>query len=92
MTKENILSKYPCGTNDYNNDREYDEDTVVLMLDEWAKQQALAFDIWKRENLYTIDYPNTNQYIKMVITGDIATTQVVPVDEVYNQFIEQSIK
>lgn len=60
-------------------------------MDEFAKQQAIAFDVWKRMNLYTLDYPNS-RYIKLIVSGDKARTEMVPVDDVYAQFIEQQNK
>lgn len=64
---------------------------VQECMDAHAKRVSIAFDIWKRENNYTLDYPNP-QYIKLIISGDKARTEMVPTDDVYNQFIESIIK
>jgi hypothetical protein len=61
------------------------------ILDEYAKQQAIAFDVWKRENCITYDYEN-NAYSKLIFL-DVDHTKVrteqLSIDDTYNQFIEQ---
>jgi hypothetical protein len=58
---------------------------------EYAKQQAIAFDVWKRENCITYDYEN-NAYSKLIFL-DVDHTKVrteqLSIDDTYNQFIEQ---
>lgn len=85
MTKEEIIRQYEPHPN------KAEVSVIGKMMDEYAKQQAIAFDVWKRVNLYTLDYPN-NRYIKMTIYGDKASTEMVAVDDVYAQFIEQQNK
>jgi hypothetical protein len=89
MTKEEILEKrrHIIG----NQLMPILSDTIYNMMDEYAKQQAIAYDIWKRVNGYTLHYPNY-EYVKLIITGDKAVTSLVPIDEVYAQFVEQQSK
>jgi len=67
---------------------------VFKAMDEYAKQQAIAFDIWKRENCITYDYDN-NSYNKLIFL-DVEHTKVrteqISTDDAYNQFIEQQNK
>lgn len=85
MTKEEIIRQYEPHPN------KAEVGVIGKMMDEYAKQQAIAYDIWKRVNGYTLNYPNY-EYVKLVVTGDKAVTSLVPIDEVYAQFIEQQNK
>lgn len=85
MSKEEVLK---------NNRRGFDRSdhkSILAAMDEYAKQQAIAFDVWKRENCYTID-PSGEWYIKLIIEGDSARTETVLVDDVYSRFIDEQEK
>jgi hypothetical protein len=60
-------------------------------MSEYAKQQAIEFDIWKRQNGYLID-PGGEVYLKLIVEGDKARNEPVSADAVYNQFIESQNK
>lgn len=66
-------------------------DWAIKALDEYAKQTSIAFDKWKREHGYTIDF-HGQCYVKLIVKGNDATTIDVPIDEVYTQFIEHQNK
>ena len=72
---------------------------IYKAMDEYAKQQAIAFDVWKRENCITYDY-ESKAYSKLIFL-DVDHTKVrteqLSIDETYkqftdNQFIEQQNK
>lgn len=102
MTKEGIAKKYvPCRCDEAYTSRNltapdcpfHSTDPEVAM-EEWAKQQAIAFDVWKRENCITYDYENS-AYSKLIFL-DVEHTKVrteqLSIDVTYNQFIEQQTK
>jgi len=60
-------------------------------MEGYARQQAIAFDIWKRQNGYLID-PDGEVYLKLIVEGDKARNEPVSVDAVYNQFIKECDK
>lgn len=94
-TKEDILLGYPRYSlvnfaGNIDNEQMYIKD-VRKALDEYAKQQAIAFDRFKRDNIYTIDADGEN-YHKLIIEGDGARTEQYPFEKVYAQFIESQNK
>jgi hypothetical protein len=96
MTKEEILKAAVARFNgvDVSNihfGNTKSEEAVLSAMDEYTKQQAIAFDIWKRENGYLID-PSGEHYLKIVIDGDFAHNEIVLVDKTYDQFIESQNK
>ena len=60
----------------------------------YTKQQAIAFDVWKRENCITYDYENKSysQLIFLDVDHTKVRTEQLSIDYVYNQFIEQQNK
>ena len=56
-------------------------------IEKYTKQVALAFDRFKRDNIYTID-ADGETYHKLIIEGDKARTEQYSFEEVYTQFIE----
>lgn len=89
MTKHEILDKVSMATCDHT-----DFDGIYKAMDEYAKQQAIAFDVWKRENCITYDYEN-NAYSKLIFL-DVDHTKVrteqLSIDDTYNQFAELQSK
>lgn len=69
------------------------KDVIEDAMDEYAKQQAVEFDIWKRQNAYTIG-ESGDHYLKLVITDDgkKAHTKIFTIEYVYDQFIESQNK
>ena len=63
---------------------------VLKAMDEYAKQQAIAFDVWKRENCITYDYEN-KAYSKLIFL-DVDHTKVrteqLSINDTYSQFID----
>ena len=84
MTKEEIIAT-DC-INDCHKWSNIELRAIHRFMDVFAKQQAIEFDKWKRENGYTID--EHGDYIKLVVDGEFARTEWRPAGEVYNQFIE----
>jgi len=99
MTKEEIISVNATSerrVSDFNQAPSYDFRYMTIpnataAMDQFAKQQAIAFDVWKGHNGYTLNYPY-NEYVKLVVSGNRAETFLVPTDEVYALFIEQQVK
>jgi hypothetical protein len=87
MTKEEVLLKRKAA----DDAGVYSDDEIYKAMDEYAKQQAIDFDIWKRENGYLID-PSGEHYLKIVIDGDFAHNEIVLVDNAYDEFIESQNK
>lgn len=89
MTKDKILDSVSLATCDHT-----DFDGIYKAMDEYAKQQAIAFDVWKRENCITYDYEN-NAYSKLIFL-DVEHTKVrteqLSIDDTYTQFIESQKK
>lgn len=88
-TKDEIWDSF-MGKGDFATLSTHQKSLVKGILGEYAKQQAIEFDKWKRVNGYTID--EHGDYIKLVIDGEFARTEWRPADEVYNQFIESQNK
>jgi hypothetical protein len=86
MIKDEILDRVSMATCDHT-----DFDGIYKAMDEYAKQQAIAFDVWKRQNGYLID-PEGMVYLKLIIEGNNARNEPVSSDTVYNQFIESQSK
>lgn len=99
MTKEEIINKHASSerrVSDFGQGPAYDWKYMELAnaraaMDEYAKQQAIEYDFWKRQNGYTID-ASGEWYIKLIVEGDSARTESILVDKVYSQFIEQQNK
>jgi hypothetical protein len=97
MTKEEILDNQVdrgcSGVTRTAQDRygRFDKRIILSSMDEYAKQQAIEFDVWKRNNCYTIDACG-DAYIKLAVEGDSAITYPVPANAVYRQFIESQNK
>lgn len=89
MTKEEALNKIGVDTGSERHER-----GIHKAMDEYAKQQAIAFDVWKRENCITYDYEN-NAYSKLIFL-DVDHTKVrteqLSIDDTYIQFIESQHK
>lgn len=90
MTKEEVLNKHDSS-------RKYIEQTcrpeLFSAMDEWAKQQAIAFDTWKRNNKWSYAMDD-GSYIKPIGTaGSVGFKfEKASFDDIYNQFIEQQNK
>lgn len=61
------------------------EDFVIEAMDEWAKQQILAFDIYKRDNHYIFEYAG-QKYMKF--GAAYVHERRLSLDELYSQFID----
>lgn len=89
MTKEEIYKKHHTYA-------EFDlvpnKESALEAMNEYAKQQAIAFDIWKFENGWSKGY-GINLYIKAShgVRGEWKYDQI-SFDELYTQFIEQQNK
>lgn len=84
MTKEAVLAPYIRMT-DAATHWVYAEDAIVAM-DEYAKQQAIAFDIWKIRNHWLWDN-SVCRYFKW--EGDNTHETRLSHEEIYSRFIEQ---
>lgn len=82
-TKDQILKERSIGITcgeillDYSDAKE--------AMDEYAKQQAIAFDIYKRENHYILEHAR-NQYMKFG-AAYVHEPRLSP-DQLYAQFLE----
>ena len=65
---------------------------IYKAIDEYAKQQAIEFDKWKKENLWAAPY-DSNVYIKyMIASSEGVAFEQKTFEDLYNLFIEQQNK
>ena len=88
MTKEDILSSKPhvLYPDNKNNSKDYAEEVVLEAMDEYAKQQAIEFDIWKLKNHWIWD-ASILKYFKW--ENDNKHETKLSHNEIYARFIEQ---
>lgn len=89
-TKEDILDEHlKRGKVMYRKDEYIDDygvhDFIYEALDEWAKQQILAFDIYKRDNHFIFEYAG-QKYMRF--GAAYVHERRLSLDELYAQFID----
>lgn len=67
---------------------------IYKAMDEYAKQQAIAFDKWKLDFGWAKEYGNNFTYIRSeLVEGSHKFNYIrISFDDLYNQFIEQQNK
>jgi hypothetical protein len=84
MTKEEIIKRYEPHPN------KAEISVIGKMMDEYAKQQAIAFSDWQNEGCYLY---NTNPTGWCRLNENLETEYVCETTEqLYNQFIESQNK
>lgn len=93
MTKEEQLGKFPIVANNDGTRLFVERISALKAMDEYAKQQAIAFDTWKRNNKWS-DAMDEGVYIKPIGThGSIGFKfEKASFEYLYGQFIEQQNK
>lgn len=89
MTKEEIL-KNELGLLPYKNTMIGSSigNCILLAMDEYAKQQTIAFDHWKLNNSWVPGY-QYGSYIRHTLSNDLEESSF---NDLYNLFIEQQNK
>lgn len=91
MTKEEHIWDEFMGEGDFDSLSIHNKSLIKGILSSYAKQQAIAFDKWKRLHLFTYNIDDET-YVHLIIEGDNARTETVSCDDVYLKFIEQQNK
>lgn len=94
MTKELIFKRIALDDG-YVTDKsmfavEDDRELVYKAMDEYAKQQTIAFDVWKRENKW-FSFENNGYWYQIFEVGT-SRSHKLTTEQLYNQFIEQQNK
>lgn len=66
------------------------KDFCLKAMDEYAKQQTIAFDVWKRENKW-FSFENNGYWYQIFEVGT-SRSHKLTTEQLYNQFIEQQNK
>lgn len=88
MTKEEVISQQLGSM--YHSKTADELSQFHLCMDEYAKQQAIAFDEWKRKNKW-FSFEN-NEYWYQIFEVGTSRAHTLTSEQLYDQFIEQQNK